>query len=67
MGTKLETITRVVRRCAQYAAPGSESVMWQDYVEDCRRVLGCAPWSEPSLEVPEDFAAYWQERAGGEE
>jgi hypothetical protein len=44
-------------------APGSETIQWQHFVDECRTQYGAMPWQiddiVPDPIVDNDFAAYW--------
>jgi len=60
------TLTELTRRMREYDhewAPGSETVEWGDFVEDCRARLGMMPWDDrgDDITVPPAMASYWRE------
>lgn len=63
----LDTLTRTIRSMDQGLAPGSETDLWGDYLEDCRQTFGACPWSDPYHYVDPEFAAHWLGRYAGRE
>ena len=62
---KLSQITKEMKEMNGAVAFGSECNAWQDFVEDCHRQYGMAPWSDlaEDTEVSKQFAEYWQDVA----
>ena len=46
-------------------AYGSECRAWGDFVADCHKRMGMAPWDDRAVdtEVPEDMVNYWTDVA----
>lgn len=65
---KLEDIYIAMNRYNGHVAYGSECNAWHDFVEDCYKTLGHAPWNDEHWndEVSECFGPYWLEVANGE-
>lgn len=57
-----------MRRYNQFAAPGTECHVYQDYAEDCISTVGCCHDDDEHHddEVPDDFARFWLRAAAGE-
>ena len=65
--TTLRALTLMMERYDNAVAPGSHSIAWQLFIEDCRCDLHRLPWSDAAeLFVPEGFAQYWALVATGE-
>lgn len=41
-------------------APGSDSMQWHAFIDDCHRVLGEGPSEDSDTIAPEGFAKYWK-------
>lgn len=61
-------LTETMCRYNQFAAPGSECNVYQDYCEDCWATLGHSHDDDAHHddEVPDEFARWWLGAAAGE-
>ena len=63
----LDLISDEVRGYNRVVAYGSECNAWQDFVADCYKQYGIAPWDDAAADtkVSDDFADYWIGVASG--
>jgi hypothetical protein len=55
----LGELTRKIRVIERILAPGSESELWGDYLEDVRRTCGVSLPDDADMEAPPALASYW--------
>ena len=58
---KLKEINEALVFFNREVSPGSECEAWGDFVAECYKNFGIAPWDDgaDAVEVPLDMSAYW--------
>ena len=58
----MKNLNKMMTAHRNTCAPGSECCMWQDYVGDCHRLLGCSPAEAEAQEVtaPKEMEAHYE-------